>query len=380
MHTTHRPKPTRRWLASAAAAILLVGCGDDSSTDPEPSGPASSRTTFIAAADATVRASFPDEPDGTTGVLEVRDGVETYLRFDLSGLPEEAVISSATLRLVAFSGTGGGDLLVLYVPNDTWEEETLTDNNKPNSTGEPLGALTLPASVSGDAVIELTSDLLSTDAQHESFGLNRILSLKVISFGDVAEMHSREASIGVRPRLEVTFRTGTTAIMEPVADSWVSLGSPTTNFGSDTTFQVDRGNQRAFLRFDLGMVPANAIVGGVALTAHTYAGYAWGGDGNVYTRFVPDDSWTETGLTWDNQPDAEDTYRGHWWLWYDATPSEKTGRNVATQLVPVLQDEVSGDRMLSIRLHSPGYRTNYHSRELEDGSRRPTLEILYVMP
>ncbi len=173
-----------------------------------------------------------------------------------------------------------------------------------------------------------------------------------------------------------------TVELSPVADATVDSAHPATNFGADQSLEVANERlgvpARVFLRFDLSSLPDNVAIRGVRLEAHAYKGYAFGGDGNVYTQFVADDSWAEDAITWDNAPSTDDTNLGYWNLWYDHTPSDKVGVNDDASLIPVVQREYNGDGMLSLRLHSPGYDTSYRSREYSDASQRPKLVVGYV--
>ncbi|RKG99758.1 DNRLRE domain-containing protein [Corallococcus carmarthensis] len=171
----------------------------------------------------------------------------------------------------------------------------------------------------------------------------------------------------------------TTVTLTPVADSYVTPDAPDANFGNSGTFVVNRGYSEAYLRFDLSSLPANAVITSVSLSALAYSGYAYGGDGNVYTSFVADDSWQEMGITWNNRPTPAATPVGEWFLWYDFTPEDKRGINSNAALIPVVQGELAGDKQVSFRLHSPGYKTNYRSRHVTNAAQRPALTLTYEL-
>ncbi|RJS27415.1 hypothetical protein DRW03_03355 [Corallococcus sp. H22C18031201] len=168
--------------------------------------------------------------------------------------------------------------------------------------------------------------------------------------------------------------------LTPVADAQVSSDTPTTNYGTSTTWLVNRQTGMSYLRFDLSGIPTNVHVTAVTLSAQAYDGYAYGGDGNVYTTFVPDDTWSETGITWNNKPATSGNTLGEWFLWYDYTPVDKLGVNSSPLLIPVVQQELAGDKRVSFRLNSTGYKTRYRSREYADATQRPKLVITYDLP
>ena len=152
----------------------------------------------------------------------------------------------------------------------------------------------------------------------------------------------------------------------------------TTNYGADQELRVDRSYDETFLRFDLSAIPAGATIEVVRLEMTAYHGFAWGSDGNVYTSLVTDDTWEEMEITWNTKPSSDATALGYWWLWYDYTDyTVRIGELMNEDLLEAVRTEQSGDAMISFRLHSPGYRTNYRSREYADEMARPKLEIAY---
>ncbi|QDE90938.1 hypothetical protein BHS06_19290 [Myxococcus xanthus] len=73
---------------------------------------------------------------------------------------------------------------------------------------------------------------------------------------------------------------------------------------------------------------------------------------------------------------------GAWFLWFpgNATePHEKVGVNDSPELIPAVQGASDAtDRRISLRISSSGYISYYHSREAEDASKRPQLEVTYT--
>ncbi|MBS2029244.1 MAG: DNRLRE domain-containing protein, partial [Deltaproteobacteria bacterium] len=103
-----------------------------------------------------------------------------------------------------------------------------------------------------------------------------------------------------------------------------------------------------------------------------------GGDGNVYSYFVSDDSWTEAGVTWNNQPTANTASAlGSWWLWDDGTVHDMVGTYTAAALASQVQTELDGDKSLSLMLASSGYTTTYYTRETSDDAKKATLTVTY---
>ena len=107
--------------------------------------------------DAYVMDIFPEDNFGDVTFLSV--GVYTvpfarsYLQFDLSPVPPEAVILDANLGLHYDSSYGLTSLPIgLYEVTESWEEGTITWNNQPASSSEAVDIQIIPASQTNDFV------------------------------------------------------------------------------------------------------------------------------------------------------------------------------------------------------------------------------------
>jgi len=100
--------------------------------------------------------------------------------------------------------------------------------------------------------------------------------------------------------------TATPATTTALIDAAVRQGSATSNFGTLTSTNVSSGsgiNQRGYLRFDLitcnPAIPASALVRLATLRLYLTAVPA---ACRTIDVFAVTASWTETGITWNNQP------------------------------------------------------------------------------
>jgi 2',3'-cyclic-nucleotide 2'-phosphodiesterase (5'-nucleotidase family) len=99
--------------------------------------------------------------------------------------------------------------------------------------------------------------------------------------------------------------------LAPVADAQVSSGATVAgaNYGSTTSFFLQSantantfGNQRAWLRFQLpGAIPPGATITSARLRIYQFDADPEGDDLAIEVRGGPD-TWTESGITWNNQP------------------------------------------------------------------------------
>lgn len=85
-------------------------------------------------------------------------------------------------------------------------------------------------------------------------------------------------------------------------DSWIDQSSPSSNFGSDQILKVKRETgskaMRTLVRFTLPATPAGCAVTGATL--RLYAPSA--STGRTLQALRLGASWTESGVTWSNQP------------------------------------------------------------------------------
>src|SRR5450631_3457979 len=83
--------------------------------------------------DAFVSSATPKLNYGSSIILAVGPGSNSYVQFNLSGIPAGANISKATLRLYVDAVSGSGILDVFQVTS-TWTENKVTYNTRPSQT------------------------------------------------------------------------------------------------------------------------------------------------------------------------------------------------------------------------------------------------------
>jgi hypothetical protein len=86
------------------------------------------------------------------------------------------------------------------------------------------------------------------------------------------------------------------------ADSYVNAAAASANYGNDQQLAV-RGSSayRAFLHFTLPAAPAGMVLKSARLTVRTSSDALAGSADTLTVQHVAG-SWTETGVTWANQP------------------------------------------------------------------------------
>jgi glucose/arabinose dehydrogenase/chitodextrinase len=200
--TNAKPKLTLRRPGTATVSVRVTDTGGLSSTNSlgiEISEPATTLT-FTSTEDSRVEKNHLNTNFGTQDRLRTAGGtapnMETYLRFQVSGIPAEGEVRSAKLRMTASSTGGTVDGPAAHGMTGEWTEAGITWANKPATDAEPAsdaGAIAVNEKVEYD-VTSLVKGNGPTD-----------IAL-VSTSTDAAEFLSREASKPEKfPVLEVTF-------------------------------------------------------------------------------------------------------------------------------------------------------------------------------
>lgn len=157
--------------------------------------------TFGASADAHVDEASSTTNYGTATVIRTDGGtgvnVESYLRFDVSGLT--GPLQSATLRLYASTGTVDGP--AVYATSNTWTETGITWSTRPGRTSS---AVDDKGAIASNTWVEFNvTPLVSGDGTY-SFDL-----AQAVTNTDGLDFSSREGSFP--PQLVLTMAAGPTA-------------------------------------------------------------------------------------------------------------------------------------------------------------------------
>ena len=86
-------------------------------------------------------------------------------------------------------------------------------------------------------------------------------------------------------------------VVAPVADSRVLQASPTVNTGTASRLDVDNPGEQSYLRFNVTGVTGTVQSAKLRL-------FVRNGSANAPSLYFTDNTWTETGITWNNKPAA----------------------------------------------------------------------------
>jgi hypothetical protein len=196
-----------------------------------------------------------------------------------------------------------------------------------------------------------------------------------IALGDDTGVDWATLNVQVAPREVASQDPLTPVTLAPAADALVRGGTyANTNFGSDTTLATKLDSsadvtRESFLKFDLTGVTGTVIGAELRFTPTNVGGVV-----ENALSIVNDDSWTESGVTWNTKPVA--VRRVAMW-----TPV--LNQTVSVELTPWVQESLAGDKVLSVKLSSlsniggPGF-VSYNSREA--ATLKPQLVLTYATP
>lgn len=158
--------------------------------------------------------------------------------------------------------------------------------------------------------------------------------------------------------------------VEANADARVQGGAPTVNYPTGDLW-VGLADKTVFLHFDLGSIPAGSAIMAAELLVNFKDSYSEQGPNTIRLGGVKD-SWSETTITYDNQPDV---------AWSNRTGVVSGPGPVSFDVKPAVTAWVSGQRPnRGLALRGDGPLKNAFSREAPSPTDRPRLRIRYVAP
>lgn len=166
--------------------------------------------------------------------------------------------------------------------------------------------------------------------------------------------------------------------INPIADAYVDKSSPDTNYGTAIYLRY-RGcsywstrTQRIYIRFPLTNIPSNVTITSAILKLYCIESASYTG---IYIRNVLDRSWTETGITWNNQP-SFDTYPGT--RFYKSAYPGWESYDITSYIQDQFDLGVNADFMMQCDELGPGcVDAGFTSKEHTNIANRPYLEVTY---
>ena len=261
--------------------------------------------------DSWVSEGTPASNFGSDSILKIKSlaggNQRALVHFTLPVIPPGCNLVGATLRLFSSSAIEGRTLEALRIDSE-WNETDVTWGSQPETAGSTATVHSGPGSREWN-VLAQTQDMYT----HGDYGF--LIRDAAENESGEQSLHASEKGADSPPELVLVFDSpGAPPLGDecPTSsqslfadrDSWVSQGSPSNNFGNDSTLKVKTQagyNSRALVRFPLPTLPARCT-GIAAATLRLEA--ASGTDGRMLETVRIASDWNELGVTWNNQPET----------------------------------------------------------------------------
>jgi hypothetical protein len=290
-----------------------------------------------------------------------------YLDFNLSSIPNNAVITSATLYLYynpTNSGAythSGNNAFSIYRLTSPWLEDTINWNNQPSIDSSVI--VNVPASTSGTQNYSINvSSLIQNIVNNSAFSYGLTMRLDDESpFNVVMFASSDHPDTSLHPMLVVTYNDPWPVFcnlhLQPGAESGKDAIDgyivPNTNYGTsedlDAYAWTQGGNlniNRGYIAFDLSSIDSSSIVNNATLSLFynptNSGGYTHSGN-NAFTLYRILSPWTESNITWNNQPLIDSVF-------FTTVPASTSGTQDYTIDITGLVQQ-----MISDPIHSYGF-------------------------
>jgi chitodextrinase len=368
------PSEAGQVLDSGTEASNNPASGTDSQAPTAPTSLASSNITTTT---DTVSWTAASDNVGVTGYQVSRDGVvvgtTAGTSFNDSGLTQSTAYSYTVKAYDAagnYSAASSALSVTTSAAADTTAPSTPTSLASSNvtATGATLSwtGSTDNVAVTGYQILrDATAVGTTTGTSFNDTGLTAATtySYTVKAFDAAGNYSSASSAASVTTPQPVQ---QTTVTLNATADSYVTNNFPTTNYGTVTPMITSASAYRALLKFDTSGIPSGATINSASLGLYNVNSHTSGGN-----AIHPEtDSWTETGVTWNNQPTYDATVL--------ATSTTPTSPNTWTNTtVPTTSVTAAGNTNYVVNYSASGLQHQIASRE-SGSTTTPQLTVVYT--
>lgn len=246
-------------------------------------------------------ANYGLDADMTVGqVTGDVDQAMPLIWFDLTELPSDAVIISATLSLYAPNPPTHSFFAQPQAISSSWVENVVTWNTRPSRTSFFDPAIEIQDASWTDFDVSRT-----VQAWVDLEVLNYGIALKPIT-GINAYQSFATRSSATPPELAIAYTRR--AILTPTADTWVGVAQPSTPHGAENTILASSAiapyqEAQALLDFDLSELPENIQVNSATLTLYSVPNRSLNETlvADIYADAILS-NWNEATTTWNTRP------------------------------------------------------------------------------
>jgi hypothetical protein len=324
------------------------------------------------------------------------------LAFDLSSIPQNATITSATLSLYCNTQSSntqlssGSNAALIQRITSTWNENTVTWNNQPSSTTQNQCVLSPSTSSTQDYTNIDVKNLIGDMVNNPSISFGFMLQLQTESIYRSLVMSSSDHPDSTKwPRLVITYTPPpcpNSITLRPNAvsgkDAYIESYNTTINYGTSANFAAIAWTggghsfvSRSLIDFNLSTIPAGATINNAYLslycnTTSDHTELNSGSNASFIQRITY--AWDENTVTWNNQPST--TPVNEVTLPQSISQTQDYPNINVTQLISDIRNNPSTSFGMMIQLQTEAvYRSMiFASSDHSDSTKWPMLKVCYT--
>ena len=328
----------------------------------------------------------------------------SFFKFDLSSIPSNAVIQSASLSLYYATVNSYGNALhssfshsdesVLQLVTSPWTENTMTWNNQPSSSSQYQ--VIIPQSTSGTQNY-LNINVNSLIQQMIMPTMNFGFLIKLTDENPYARMlfaSGDNADVSKHPHLSITYVLADTCVTLKVNsnnedvtidDYYPANNTPNGIDYAPASWTISNTPTiwRSFFKFDLSSIPANAVIQSASVSLYYASVNSYGNafhsslshsNESVLQRVTS--PWTENTMTWNNQPSSSSQDQA---ILAQTTSGTQNylNINVTNMLLQMLTPSTNYGFLIKLMDETPYARLLFASGDNPDANKHPELTICY---
>jgi len=281
---------------------------------------------------------------------------EAIFKFDPRSIQRPVSLAKLHLYVSYANSQAGSGQWAIYQTNSSWTESTINWNNKPAQKN--LIATVQGQSTTGYVDFDITT--LINSLHPDSLLSLKLVATTVNSLGD-AGFGSKESAFV--PQIIIDDTAPKVEQLGGVGDAYVKSGTANvnTNFGNAGYLAAQNGFYESYLQFDLNNIAGKVVGAKLKLNSLASAATQW----QLYK--VNNNSWTETGITWNNKPTGTDSL---------ITTINAVAGTVYFDIVNLLKS-IPGDGLLSFKIvATANVYSSFSSKQASNASLRPSIEYL----
>lgn len=365
------------------------------------SGKGAGQDAFLASRDVNTNYGNHPELSALTGTCSGDPcSARGLLKFDLSSIPSNATIISAKLNLWANPkplnqgnvAMVGNNASLIQLVTASWGETSVTWGNQPSTTTTNQITLAKTTSSTQNQLNLDVKALISEMIKSSNYGM--LIKMVDETPGNGMIFASSDYSdTAVHPRLTVTYTTSASKCFSISSgkgsgqDAFLASRDVSTNYGNHPELSALTGtcsgspcSARGLLKFDLSALPTGAtnVTGTLDLWANpkplNQGNVAMVGT-NASTISRVTTSWTESGVTWGNQPSTTTTNQIAL-----STTTSSTQNQLGIDISSMLNDMIkSGNYGMLVKMNdeTPGSGMIFASSDYSDTTVHPRLKVCY---